>query len=103
MSRPTCTSPLIALAVGVIGLGGSGWAAAAPLRPDIVQGMQQAPVTPVHYQGGSHCHPNCVLGQCHPVCHCRVGKSWYTVKGTSCPRSTQPHNITAPKCPGGRC
>jgi hypothetical protein len=58
---------------------------AAAQQPGLMRGVQPpAQVAPVHYKGGSHCHPNCVLGQCRPVCHCKVGARWYTVQGTSC-------------------
>jgi hypothetical protein len=105
MSEPRKVSPLLALATGLIAFGGSGGAIAAPLQPDLARSTrQQAVVAPVHYQGGSHCHANCVLGQCHPVCHCKVGSRWYTVQGT-CRRRTafHPRNVTTPKCVGGVC
>ena len=59
----SCSVPLASLVVGLLVLGGSAHA---------------------HYQGGSHCHPNCILGKCNPVCHCKGARGWYTVKGPSC-------------------
>jgi hypothetical protein len=69
----------------VYGAAAGALAAPPPLGP-APSGEQPAPVTLVHYKGGSHCHPNCVLGQCRPVCHCKAGHMWFTVQGTSCRR-----------------
>jgi hypothetical protein len=93
---------------GLIAIAAAGSAIAAALPLGSMRTVRHsAPITQIHYKGGSHCHANCAPGKkcLITVCHCKAGGTWHTVQGTSCGRRTSilPPNVTTPKCMGGVC